>query len=118
MGGERGGPRTDCETSSADRKSCAINGLYRSPNAGLWRLAGPGQGPPAPFPRSGQAGLAQASQASAATSPIEFATRTVSSIIGLRHASLRPKSFEDHLVGIARGLAPVIRAAHGPGEQR
>ena len=37
---------------------------------------------------------------------------------GLRHASLRPKPLEDHLVGIARGLAPVIHAAHGPGEQR
>src|SRR5262245_46355446 len=36
----------------------------------------------------------------------------------LRDASLRPKSLEDHLVGIARGLALVIRAAHGPSEQR
>src|SRR5215467_11323516 len=91
--------RTDCETSSADRKSCEIKGLYRSPNTGVWALAGAGQGPPA-------------------TLPMEFATRRVSSIMGLRHASLRPKSLEDHLVGIARGLALVIRAAHGPGEQR
>src|SRR5262249_58354686 len=114
--------RTDCESSSADRKSCEIKGLYRSPKTEVWTSAGGGHGLPAPFPRSGHDGLAQASQASAATSPMEFATRSVSSIngasMGLRHASLRPKSLEDHLIGIARGLALVIRAAHGPSEQR
>src|SRR5947207_13069894 len=96
--------RTDCDSSSADRKSCEINGLYRSPNAELWRLAGSGQEPPAPLPPSGHARLAQASQASAATSPMEFATPRVTSIMGLLHAKLRPKSFQDHMIGIAQRL--------------
>src|SRR5262249_18382162 len=75
--------RTECESSSADRKSCEINGLYRSPNTEVWALPGGGHGPPAPLLRSGHDGLAQASQASAATSPMEFATLRVSSIMGL-----------------------------------
>src|SRR5882757_5652027 len=33
-------------------------------------------------------------------------------------AILWPKSFEDHLVGVTLGLAPVVGAAHGPGEER
>src|SRR6266436_4125646 len=50
--------------------------------------------------------------------PLVGSVRSWGFVMQVRDASLRPKSLEDHLVGIARGLAPVIHAAHGPGEQR
>src|SRR6195256_5163411 len=121
MGCQPERPRTDCETSSAERKSCDMNGLYCSANADSWQSAGARFA--APLPCSRPAGLAQASHASAATSLMDFATRRVTSIMGsaiivVSNASLWPKSLEDHLVGIALGGPALIRIAHGPGQQR
>src|SRR5215831_6085259 len=93
MGCQPAKARTDCESSSADRNSCEMNGLYLSPKAECWASAVDEQGAAVPFPPSGQDGLAQASHASAATSPMEFVTRSVSSIMRPRlrtSASLTP----------------------------
>jgi hypothetical protein len=61
-----------------------MKGLYWSVKFASCSSRGPAQDPPRPpLPRTGEGGLAHASQASAATSPMEFATRRVSSIMAL-----------------------------------
>ena len=86
--------RTDPDFSSELRKSCDMNGLYCDIDVDIWGIAVDNcPAPPPPFVQAGpapndatpgpSAGLAQASQASAATSPIELASRSVSSIEGM-----------------------------------
>src|SRR5262245_15702201 len=75
--------RTESDSSSAERKSCEMKGLYGYVKLASCGCGDPAHGPPPPFPRVGEDGLAQASHAGASTSPMEFATRRVSSIMSL-----------------------------------
>src|SRR5262249_22311596 len=99
--------RTDCESSSADRNSCEMNGLYLSPKAESWTSATDEQGAAAPFPWSD--GLAQASHASAATSLMEFVTRSVSSI--MRPRSRTPASLTPTVSAIDSSCPALCRAS-------
>src|SRR6516164_5022300 len=76
--------RAEPERSSAERKSCDMNGLYGEADAhdGTVAAAAPGVAP-APLPRAGLGGLAQASQASAVISPRALATRRVNSVVAM-----------------------------------
>src|SRR5829696_5671048 len=105
--------RTEPESSSEDRKSCEMNGLYSTPEV----LVSPAVGT--------ADGLAQASQLSRATSVIAPAIRNVISVaaiatsgFGILERQLWPKSLEDHLIGPAAGALPVAIGSHGPGQQR